>query len=442
MARGLRAGALGLLGLVLACAARVPPAAEPPSVEDRTAHVRESRAFAAELGLGPLLAQRHLNETLTKADERVIRAVQGGGVHAIAGLAFERASAFAVLAHVPDDAVAYALVDEEELTVRPVAWHDASSGEVVEVNTGYRLRVLDDPGLGTRVGDAGEKLFVYGYGWYERWNRILPEPVIAQLDAFYDAGIAHVRAKLLDYKTVANPKHSGGDLQLVTWDEALLGRMSRWGKKLPAAPYVHLPDSGTVDVRRERFERAVADGHVVVDQTSLEAYRAAERTILHFGTVPSEAEIKKRLLAPFRKPELFSLADQAILLDAAFEGEGPLRLVIDASVGGGFFVPDNGHKEVHVAYSEVDLNFRYNGLIFAKLAHEAHHVIEFRQRPFLAERCWHHRDDVIETLKYLNEFMWWVQHYPGDAPNWDWAPINAGIVLASLLAGYFPNSRC
>jgi hypothetical protein len=329
-----------------------------------------------------------------------------------------------------------------------VAWRDRRTGDVIELNTGYRLRVLDAPGMGTEEGEGGAEYFVYGFAWYARWNRILAEPIARQLDAFYTTGIEHVKSKLDDYRKVALPTHSGGDLQLVEWNDALLERMAKWGTKLPAAPYAHLPDSGKVDIRRKRFDLAVNSGRVVIDAESLAAYRSADRTEKFFETlaeldgVPAADAIRDVLLKPFRKPDLYDLVDRAILLEAAFDGDEPLRLIIDEGVEGGFYVPDNGEKEVHVAYSEVDLNFRYNGLIFAKLAHEAHHVVEFRQRPFLARRCWHQRDDVIETLKYLSEFMWWVEHYPGDAPAWDWAPINAGIVLASLLEGYFPNSRC
>ncbi len=418
------------------------PSAPPDAELDPAAYAKHSEELASRLGLAPGLRHRHRTRTLTAADDHVLAVVEKGAAKRIEGLAFDSPAAFAALGHVPREAATYVLVNDDEKVVRPVGWLDEQTGDVIELNTGYRLRILDAPGLGTRDGAGGEAFFVYGFAWYPRWNRILPEPTAQQLDAFYSKGVAHVKAHLTQFQEVARPSRAGGDLMLVTWDEALLDRMADWGSKLPAAPYAHLPDSGKVDIRKERFEQAVAGGRVVLDQAALVAYRAAERTKRRFGTVPSEAEIREVLLAPFRHPERFSLADQAVILDAVYDGSEALRLVIDPDVGGGFFVPDNGHKEVHVAYSEVDLNFRYNGLIFAKLAHEAHHVIEFRQRPFLAERCWHHRDDMIETLKYLNEFMWWVEHYPGDAPHWDWAPINAGIVLASLLEGYFPNSRC
>lgn len=430
------------LVLVLAACAPARPAITAPTGTDSAAHQRESAALASRLGLAPGLAHRHLTRTLTAADQRALATIEEGLAKPIAGLSFDRATSFPSLGHVPPNAVAYVLVDDEAKEMRPVGWHDRELGDVVEVSTGYRLRVIDPPGTKTRDGERGESFFAYGFAWYPRWNRILPEPIVSQLDTFYSRGIEHIKDKLAQYKEVARPSHSGGDLRLVTWNDSVLARMFDWGNKLPAAPYVHLPDSGKIDLRPKRFEEAVVSQRVIVDQTSLESYREAERTRERFETVPSEDEIRAVLLAPFRHPDRFSEVDQAILLDAVYDGDAPLRLIIDASVGGGFFVPDNGNKEVHIAYSEVDLNFRYNGLIFAKLAHEAHHVVEFRQRPFLAERCWHHRDDVIETLKYLNEFMWWVEHYPGDAPNWDWAPINAGIVLASLLEGYFPNSRC
>jgi hypothetical protein len=241
---------------------------------------------------------------------------------------------------------------------------------------------------------------------------------------------------------VAKPSHSGGDLRLVEWNDSVIERMRDWGNKLPAAPYVHLPLSGTIDINEQRFAEAIKSGRVIVDEDSVEAYRLADRTVRRFGLPPSSEAVRGVLLAPFQHPDRYSPADRAIVLDAVYGGPEPMRIIIDPTVEGGFFVPDDGDHAVHVAYSEIDLNFRYNGLIYAKLAHEAHHVIEFRERPFLAKRCWHHREDMIETLKYLNEFMWWVERYPGDAPSWDWSPINAGIVLASLLEGYFPNSRC
>jgi hypothetical protein len=419
--------------LVGACAPR--PAAEPPG------EVPVLELAATSGWISPALAARRESGTTSDDDEAVLRALEEQRVHPIEGLVIDSASAVRGLfdaGALPGDAPVYLRLEGER--PRPIAWVDG--GEVVERSTGYRLNVRNGPGVGLRRGPAGEALYTYGFAFYPRWRRVFPEPGVALLEAFYSTGVEHIRRGLAGYQTVARPEHSGGDLNLVEWDEAILAKMSAWGQALPAAPMFQLPPSGAVDVRAERLPQSLATGRVVIDEGGVTAYLESDEARSHFSVLPSREDVVAVVSAPFRRPELFSDLDRAVLLGAIDDGVEPLRIIIDPSIAPGYFVPDSGAKTILISPSEVSLNFSYNGLIFSKLPHEAQHVLTFRAHRFLAERCWPEEDDMLETMNYLMEFMWWVQSYPNDAPHWDWEPINSGLVLARMLRGYFPNNRC
>ncbi|HZO15978.1 MAG TPA: hypothetical protein VFB62_22045, partial [Polyangiaceae bacterium] len=324
---------------------------------------------------------------------------------------------------------------------RVVAWRELGAPDVVEAATGYRLNVRNAPGVGTRSGANGESFYVYGFAWYPRWQRILPEPIIAVIEDYYLRGIEHVRSNIGRYRQVAS--QFGGELASVAWDDSLIARMQSWGARFPGAPLVYLPDSGTIDIRSERFGRALAESRVMVDEATVDAYLASDIVrSSRYNQSPTKAQVLHVLTQPYRRPEVFSDLEKAIILAATYQGDEPLHIVIDMDRDGGFFVPDTGQKVIYIAGTDVDLNLGYEGLLLSKFAHETSHILEFKNRRFLAERCWPEEDDMIETLKYLMELMWWVQRYPNDAPAWDWEPINSGLVLTSLLAADFPNSRC
>ena len=105
-------------------------------------------------------------------------------------------------------------------------------------------------------------------------------------------------------------------------------------------------------------------------------------------------------------------------------------------------MPRGQDKEIRVAQSEVaDVLLGYPGALNSRWPHEMGHVIDFRSaqydftgRPTAGSRC--------EPFKYLMEFMWWVERYPGDANGWDWLIINSGLTLARMLTENFHNSGC
>jgi hypothetical protein len=390
--------------------------------------------------LSPALEARRRGHQTDAHDEALLRALAEKRIHPIDGLLLD-AAANVEGVELPEDAAVYLRVDPDRTTA--VAWHDPTTSEVVEMRTSYRLDVRDPPGIGSRQGPAGESFYTYGFAYYPSWERVLPEPGVELIDAFYTQGVEHVRDTLLRYEAVARPEHSGGDLTTIEWNETVLARMRAWGARFPGAPMFQLPPSGTVDARPERMAQALATGRVVIDEQGVADYLASDDAKNKFGeALPSAEDVKRVVSAPFRQPTRFSDLDRMILLGAIDEGAEPLRIVIDPKIAPGFFVPDTGEKVILMSPSEVTLNFGYNGLVFAKLAHEALHVVTFRARRFLAERCWPEEDDMLETMNYLMEFMWWVQSYPNDAPAWDWEPINSGLVLAHLLNAYYPNNRC
>ena len=294
--------------------------------------------------------------------------------------------------------------------------------------------------MSTVAGPDGEQFYTYGFSYYRRWDQILPDPIIALINAFYTDGVAFVYGHLVDYQNVDG--FFGGDLRLLDWRIDTLDQMRAWKPSTP--PFVHLPDSGTVDIRRERFLQAISSGRVTVDEDSLTAFLDSDTLRdSNFNQQPDPQDVRDALLIPYRSGHLFSDLEAAIILDATYGTTGgPLVIRIDESLQQGFEVPRRGDNNVNVAPSEVaDVLLGYPGALNSRWAHEMGHILDFRAaqytfhgRPATGSRC--------EPIKYLIEFMWWVERYPGDAPDWDWLPINSGLTLARLLTEQFHNSGC
>lgn len=332
--------------------------------------------------------------------------------------------------------VGYVTVNVQDGTEQVIGWLDEASGDVVEAHTGYHLNVRDGPGVWVEEGPNGERFYHYGFSYYRRWGQILPDPIIALVEDFYREGAAYVRRHIYDYQTAA--QSFGGDMLLVTWDEGLPERIAAWQPSIP--PFVHLPDSGTVDIRRERFLDALTEGRVVVDEASLAAF--VENEARRSDDPPSADEVRSALLAPYRSGHLFSDLEAAIILEATYGGaDRPLTITIDDGLEGGLMVPRYLDKQVFISPEQVATALLYPSILNGYWAHEMAHVLDFRapQYAFVITPAGH---STCEPLKYLLDYMWWIQRYPGDAPAWDWLFINSGLALARLLAEHFPNSGC
>ncbi len=366
-------------------------------------------------------------------DLRVIEALRSGTAHEIGNAqltALEEYEGELV------KRVGYLTVDVQSGAERAIGWLDEASGDVIEAHTGYHLNVRDHPGVWVEEGSNGEQFYHYGFSYYRRWGQILPDPIIALLEDFYSKGAAHLRRYMADYQATA--QSFGGDMQLVTWDEELLERVAAWQPSIP--PFAHLPDSGTVDIRRERLLEAIAEGHVVVDEASLAAF--VEDEAQRSADPPDPEEVRFALLTPYRSGHLFSDLEAAIILEATYGGANrPLTITIDGQLEIGLMVPSRRDKQVFISPEEVSHVLLYPGIVNSYWAHEMAHVVDFRapQYAFVTIRPTHSH---CEPLKYLMDYMWWVQRYPGDAPTWDWMLINSGLALARLLAEHFPNSGC
>ncbi len=369
-------------------------------------------------------------------DLRVLEALRSGTVHEIGN------TQLAALEEYGGDLVkrvGYVTVDVQSGHEQVVGWWDEASGDVIEARSGYRLNVRDAPGVWLEAGPHGEQFYHYGFSYYRRWGQILPDPIIALIEDFYHEGAAHFQRHAADYQAAA--QSFGGDLLLVTWDEQLLDRIAIWQPSTP--PFVRLPDSGAVNIRRERFFAAITEGHVVVDEASIAAFVESKTLRGGADSPPDAQEVRDALLIPYRSGHLFSDLEAAIILDATYGGSnGPLIITISDWLEQGFMVPSYRDKQVFVSQNEVaDVLLGYPGALNSRWAHEMAHVVEFRspqyaftEPPPVGSRC--------EPLKYLMEYMWWVRRYPGDAPTWDWMPINSGLTLARLLVERFHNSGC
>ncbi len=372
-----------------------------------------------------------------ETDRRAIEAVRGGAVHPIGNAYFTAVETYG------DELVkstGYISIDVQSGASFVVGWLDEASGDVIEARTGYRLNVRDHPGVWIEEGRHGERYYHYGFSYYRRWGQILPDPIIALIEDFYSAGVAHVSRHLSEYLEAATS--FGHDMHGVDWLPGTLAEMAAWQPSTP--PFVHLPDSGTVDVRRERFLDAVIQGRVTVDRDSVDAYlRSDVARRGSFNRRPDRQEVIDALLVPYRSGHLFSDLEAAVILDATYGGDDePLTIVISAGLEQGFHVPRYRDKEIYVSPDEVaNVLLGYPGALNSRWAHEMGHIVDFRAEqytftspPPVGSRC--------EPVKYLMEFMWWVQRYPGDAPDWDWMPINSGLTLSRLLTEHFHNSGC
>lgn len=371
------------------------------------------------------------------ADYLTVAALRAGSLHRIGG------TYFSAVQTAGDRLVlqpGYALIDPQSGEATTAAWFDPASGDVIEAATGYQLNVRDAPGVRVDTGPAGEQMWRYGFSYYPRWEQILPDPIIRLAEDFYTQGLGFVSYNLDDYREAAEA--FGGDLADIDWGPRTQVEMWEW--RPVTAPFVRLPDSGTVDIRRERFLRAMIDGAVVVDSESVTDFLRSEAVQGSvFNQQPTRQEVVEALLIPYRSGHLFSDLEAAIILDATYGPNGdPLTIRISSRLDQGFHVPRYQDKEVLVAPGEVaNVLLGYPGALNSRWPHEMAHIVEFRspqynftERPAVGSRC--------EPAKYLMEFMWWVKRYPGDAPDWDWLPINSGLTLARLLTEQYHNSGC
>lgn len=340
--------------------------------------------------------------------------------------------------------IGYLVFDHQTGEPTVVAWVDEWTGNVVETGTGYRLNVLDPPGEWISSGPNGEQFYHYGYSYYRLWRRVLPDPAITMIQGFQTGGAQHVWRHLAEYQQAAE-EYDDGDMTLIAWDDTAIALAAAWLPDESAPPTLILPDSGSIDVRRERFLEAVTTGRVTVDRDSVWDFMQSSRW--ENGYLYSEditdQQIVDALLTPYRSGHLFSDLEAAIILAATYAGEEPLTIHISERFLDGAGVPRGGRKDVYLAAGEVaDVILGYSGTMNARWGHEMAHVLEFRdtrneapvRRRGQASRC--------EPLKYMMEYMWWVERYPHDAPDWDWMPVGSGLTLARLLTGTYPNSGC
>ncbi len=377
-------------------------------------------------------------------DLLVIESLRSGKAHAIGNTRLDRIEIY------EGDLVkraGYVTTDHQTGAKTVVGWlsdpsPDNAASRVVETSTGYALNVCDGPGEWIEQGPEGEQFYHYGFSYYRHWRRILPDPIITLAESFRTQGATHVRANLDAYQAAALD-YNRGDMTLIDWDERTPDRVANWLPSPSAPPFVLLPDSGTVDVRRERFLEALATEAVVVDEASVARFLSSDIAQNGYFFTPevTHQQIVGALSTPYRSGHLFNDLEAAIILAATYGGEGPLTIRIGQRFDAGVRVPRQG-KEIVIAAGEVaDVILGYPGTLNARWPHEMAHVIDFRDdqntlplRPANGSRC--------EPIKYMMEFMWWVQRYPYDAPDADWMPVGSGMTLARLLTGEYPNSGC
>lgn len=340
----------------------------------------------------------------------------------------------------------YTAIDVQTGEKVVAGWWDEATGDVIEARTLYRLNVRDHTGVRIENGPGGEQFYHYGFSYYRPWQRVLPDPVAFMVSNFYIFGARNVEDNFTAYGTAAAA--FGGDMRLLEWNAQTGSAVREWRPNDTVSPFILLPDSGTVDIRRERFEQAVTDGQVRVDQQSIE--RFMDSNIMdgmtyanRAETYPNINEVEDALLYPYRTGHLFNDMEAAIILGATYQRDEPLIIRVDSRLESGFRVPlRGGGNEILVSYDELAwVILAYPGALNSRWAHEMGHVLDFnseqytfRGRPVGGSRC--------EPLKYMMEYMWWVQSYPGDAPEWDWMPINSGLTLARLLTDTYHNSGC
>lgn len=428
----------------------------PPSPTPDYAAIRlEMGALAREesASLDPEVAARWSafiggqNESYRSLDERVIRALRtdqtddGLTVYPIGGALLTGVEQWGAQRL---DAVGYMVFDQQTGDPTVIGWLDDFTGDVIEASTGYRLNVRDHPGEWIDTGPGGEQFYRYGFSYYRPWRRILPDPIITLANAFYSDGAQHVWRYLADYQQAAD-EYDQGDMTLIAWDSGTPDRVVAWMPSDGAAPTLILPDSGTVDVRRERFLEAVTSGQVKVDRESVWNFMDSDRWENGYRYAPevTDQQIVDALLTPYRSGHLFSDLEAAIILAATYGGDDPLTIHISARLEDGAGVPRGPGNNVYIAAGEVaDVILGYPGTMNSRWAHEMAHVLEFRDTRNPVPVRGRGQPSACEPLKYMLEYMWWVERYPHDAPDWDWMPVGSGLTLARLLTGTYPNSGC
>jgi hypothetical protein len=338
--------------------------------------------------------------------------------------------------------IGYMVFDAQTGEPTLIGVREIASGDVIEVSTGYHLNVRDNPGEWITAGPNGEQFYHFGWSYYRRWRRILPDPFITTAERFRTVGSEHVRGILGAYQEAA-ANYDDGDLTLLSWDESTVQAAANWLPSAESPPYITVPDSGAVDVRRERFIEAVTSQAVFVDQASVNRFLEGDIARNGFFYTPdlTVQGVIDRLLMPYRSAHLYTDFEAAIILDATFGGEGPLAIRVTGQMPDGAMVPRN-HKQIFFADGEVaDVILGYPGTLTARWPHEMLHILQFRdprneypRRPSGGSRC--------EPFLYMMEYMWWIERFPYDAPDWDWQPVGSGLTLARLLTGTYPNSGC
>jgi hypothetical protein len=300
--------------------------------------------------------------------------------------------------------------------------------------------VRDIPGEWIESGPNGEQFYHYGFSYYRRWKRIFPDPLIVEIETFYNLGPGHVAFFLGDYQKARQA--IGGDMNLIAWDSSVPEEIATFMPGNVNGAYMTMPDSGTVDVRRERFLEAIINGLVSVDNGSVLSFVNSDQGVYGpYIANPDPVEVTNALLTPYRSGHLYTDMEAAIILAATYEGEGPLRIRITNRLNAGFQVPRGGDKEILIARNEVaNVILGYGGTLTGRWPHEMGHIIDFRDPQFRVRRP--AAGSACEPLKYLMEFNWWAARYNYDAPDFDWMPISSGLTLARLLTDTYPNSGC
>jgi len=311
-------------------------------------------------------------------------------------------------------------------------------GEYVEASTGYPMNVRKGPGVGTRPGPDGEEFYVYGWIWYEKWGRILPEPLADLLDDFYTEGVAWVGDRLDYLATLA--AEFGGDMALLPWDASTANLMQSWtGDSYQSQPFSRLPDSGSIDVRRSRIP-GVFDTNVVIDMASVTDFLAGPSVGLEGNEPnPTVEQALWVLRTPVRYAERYTDLQAAWLLHA-FVGrpESPaleIALVSDVGVGMDSQAWVEG-RLVRIGPQYFDLAFWLDFGFAGAFIHEMMHQVDSVDGTdgFFTCGSPEHNGHTGEPFKALHVFMWWVQQYEeGMAPWADYPAVVTGGVLGFML---------
>lgn len=370
-------------------------------------------------------------------DWTVIEALRAGAVHAISNTQISAVESLADGTLLK--AVGYTIRDVQSGEVRVAAYLDGSSGDVIEVSTGYHLNVIDSGDARIETGPNGEQFYHYGFSYYRPWDRILPSPIINQIDSFYGYGADYIERGYGSYAGLA--RTFGGDMTLIPWDETTADLVRDWQPAAEYPPWAYLPDSGTVDISRRRFLEAIQTGQITINSESLDGFMNST-TLSNSGYLPAATrqQVIDTLLTPYRSGHLFTDMEAAIILSATYDGTAPMEIIISDRLNEGFMVPRRQQNVIFISQDEVaNVLLGYPGALNSRWAHEMAHVLDFRAPQYEFRSA---GGRVCEPLKYMMEYLWWVQRYPGDAPDWDWLTINSGLALARLLTDEYHNSGC